>query len=57
METNTTKENCFGCTKKRQRLLEETKMYEVEQKMLLEKYNKKMELKEKKIEKKKGLAK
>ncbi len=30
-------------------------MFEVEQKMLLEKYNKKMELKEQKIERKKRL--
>tara|TARA_R100000951_G_scaffold95512_1_gene84577 strand:+ start:112 stop:282 length:171 start_codon:yes stop_codon:yes gene_type:complete len=56
METDK-KQKCNGCEKKRRRLLEETKMFEIEQKMLLEKYNKKMEEKEKKIERKKGLAK
>ena len=56
METDK-KQKCLGCEKKRKRLLEETKNFQVDQMMNLERYNKKMEEKEKKIERKKGLAK
>ncbi len=54
MKTNTTKEKCPGCERKRRRLLEDKRMYEIEQKLLLEKYNEKMELKKQKIEMKKN---